>query len=123
MTISIRHNVNRGGKREKVKLEYYISWNEILKFIVPKVLQPYPERAIHANFTSYIASKYPDDFDIVSIDTIDFENIKIQLLALEYIRLLGDPMDIFWEIMPSTRKKIVRSLALKRYEGDLTNDE
>ncbi|WP_201591260.1 DUF4062 domain-containing protein [Psychrobacter fozii] len=123
LTISIRHNVNRGGKREKVKLEYYISWNEILKFIVPKVLQPYPERAIHANFTNYIASKYPDDFDIVSIDTIDFENIKIQLLALEYIRLLGDPMDIFWEIMPSARKKIVRSLAFKRYESDLTNDE
>ena len=121
LAISIQHNIYSGGKKSKVTLEYYISWNEILKFIIPKILQPYPERAIRVNLMSHIASKYPADFDIVSIESVGFENIKIQLLALEYMRLIGDPMDICWEIMPSARKKILRSLAIKRNDGDFIN--
>ena len=122
-SMRIQHNIMEEWKKRKVTFEYYLSWNEVVRFVIPKTLNPYPERMIYIDLMNYIASKFPEDFDIVSIDTIDFENIKIQLLALEYIRLLGDPMDIFWEIMPSARKKIVRSLALKRYASDLTNDE
>ena len=122
LNINIQHNIERGGKSSKVTLIYYTSWNEILKFIVPKVLQPYPERAIRVNLMSHIASKYHDEFDIVSIDSVDFENIKIQLLALEYIRLIGDPMDIFWEIVPSARKKLVRLLAVKRNDSDTISE-
>ena len=122
-SIRIQHNIMEEWKKRKVTFEYYLSWNEVVRFVIPKILNPYPERMIYIDLMNYITSRFPEDFDIISIDLMDFESIKIQLLALEYIKVTGDPMDIEWEILPSARKKVVRLVATKKNNSSISNDE
>ena len=116
-SIKIQHNVMEELQKRKIKFEHYMSWNEILRFVAPKILNPYPERMIYIDLMNHIASKFPEDFDLVSIDLMDFERIKIQMLALEYMRITGDPMDIEWEVLPDARKKLVLLVASKKTDN------
>lgn len=116
-SIRIQHHVMEEWQKRKITFEHYMSWNEVVRFVTPKILNPYPERMIYIDLMNHIASKFPEDFDLVSIDLMDFERIKIQMLALEYMRVTGDPMDIEWEVLPDARKKLVRLVASKKTDN------
>ena len=119
--IRVAYRVSAGGVVLPKTLKYNISWNDLLSFIVPKILQPFPERAIRANLLQKISSENLESSELLSINSGDFEKIKIQLLALEYMKLIGDPLDIYWVITPHAQTKLVKSMAIKRSNSNSEN--
>ena len=59
----------------------------------------------------------------MTISSDSFEKIKIQLLALEYIKLVGEPLDIYWVITSEAQKKLVKTMAIKKSNNDFENDK
>lgn len=120
--IRVNYRVSSAGIVIPKHLDHKISWNELLSFIVPKILYPFPERAVNANLVNYISSKYPSNFQSVDISLNSFEKIKIQLLALEYIELVGEPFDIFWVVTSDAQKKLVRTMAITKTDESFENE-
>lgn len=120
--IRVNYRVSSAGIVIPKHLDHKISWNELLIFIVPKILHPFPERAINANLVNYISSKYPSNFQSIDISSNSFEKIKIQLLALEYIELVGEPFDIFWVVTSDAQKKLVRAMAITKTDDSFENE-
>ena len=122
-TITGSYRLRSGGGSITKRLNHIISWHELMHFIIPKILTPFPERAIEANLSNYISSIYPNNSESMTISSDSFEKIKIQLLALEYIKLVGEPLDIYWVITSEAQKKLVKTMAIKKSNNDFENDK
>lgn len=108
---------------EKCWHEETISWNILLKIIGPKILKPIREEKVKQILAEYITSKSSNEFLEASIKQSDFEKIKIQLMALDYIKVDGNSgINLYWEITPKGEKYLIQIISLKRKVDEPKND-
>lgn len=122
ISIKFKYKTNRNRVSMDHTKEELISWNNLLVMIGPKILKPCRERSIAYNLAKDVVSKISSNFTSASIELADFEKVKMQLLALDYIELIGSSAnDVYWVITSGGKRYLSQTMSIKR-DNEQKND-
>ncbi|MEO7931731.1 MAG: DUF4062 domain-containing protein [Chthoniobacterales bacterium] len=95
-----------------------ISWNEIIGLLGPQLFQPLNEETANSELGKSIAVRLPLDGHSVSIERETFATMKLQLLALGFIKIeslktMKGGMGLFWSLSPVGRDVMLQVRTIK----------
>lgn len=103
--------------------EYDVTWNEVFSLLAPYLVSECVEWALVNHLNEYITQKANDEFDnevnYAKIDSVDFQNIKVQLIALGLIeesikKRSTKDNHTYWTLTKFGKKQMFLLKAIKR---------
>jgi hypothetical protein len=95
-----------------------VTWGEITAALGPYAMVPRPEAEIQTALANELFEKAGHHGRYVSLNTPDFQTVKVQLLALKLIKLESFPkVGVTWALTPSGEKVLLAGRVVKSSEA------
>lgn len=122
-------NLNQGDDYFTLKYSYYwggqqydeisLTWNEIFYILSPLMFDEAHEYALEKELASYIKQRMELGANVVNINSVDFQSIKVQFIALGLIGKSEKKRSIkdnstYWSLTPYGENKMMQLRAIHK---------
>ncbi len=123
-------NLSQGDDKYKIRFNYVqftdtfdtgieFSWNDMFAYLAPYMVSEYTETALKSSLTEMIKTNSDEPLFNIRINDEDFQNIKIQFIALGLItesikKRSAKDMNVYWTLTNFGRKQMFLLKAIKK---------